>query len=97
MMNNNWEKQKTIKVTSLSSKQALDNELYGSKMLEAVPLDVRGASGVNAFKINGVYEPLEEFSGGWPVYQRKGGVDYWLEYNEDRGGTNNCVCIFGSV
>ena len=51
----------------------------------AVPVDVRGAQGMNAFKINGVYEPIDEYSGGWPVYQRRGGVDYWLEYTEERG------------
>ena len=50
-----------------------------------MPVDVRGANGMNAFKINGVYEPIDEYSGGWPVYQRRGGVDYWLEYTEERG------------
>lgn len=85
MVNGNWERQPTVKVSSLSSRKALDNEMYGDKLPDAMPLDVRGATGVNAFKINGVYEPIDEFSGGWPVYQRKGGVDYWLEYNEERG------------
>ena len=58
----------------------------------AVPVDVRGAHGMNAFKINGVYEPIDEYSGGWPVYHRRGGVDYWLEYTEERG-TCAIVCV----
>jgi len=85
LVNGSWEKQASMKVNSFEIQKEKDNSLYGHLLAEAVTLDVRGASGINAFKINGVYDPIDEYSGGWPVYQRRGGVDYWLEYTEDRG------------
>lgn len=80
-----WEVQSTISVMTIEERRRIDTELYGDKLSEAVPLDVRGATGVNSFKINGVYEPIYEIACGWPVYQRRGSNDYWLEYNSDRG------------
>ena len=85
LVNSNWERQPSVKVITLSSRKSMDIEMFGNKLADAKALDVRGATGVNAFKINGVYEPVDEFSGGWPVYQRKGGVEYCLEFNDERG------------
>ena len=36
-----------VDVTSLSFRKGLDNVMYGDKLTEATPLDVRGATGVN--------------------------------------------------
>ena len=58
-------------------RRQLDLAKYGDQLVKGVALDVRGAMGVNAFKINGVYEPTAEVAGGWPAYQRKGSFEYW--------------------
>ena len=57
------------------------------RLSQAVPVDIRGATGPNASTINGAYEPTKEICGGWPVYRKQGDPDIWLEYTE----ANNLV------
>ena len=35
------------------------------------PVDIRGASGAHELRINGIYVPTEEISGGWPIYRKR--------------------------
>ncbi len=35
------------------------------------PVDIRGAIGPHELRINGVYIPTDELSGGWPVYRKR--------------------------
>jgi hypothetical protein len=44
------------------------------------PIDIRGAKGLNAETINGIYEPTEEICSGWPVYRKRGDPNKWLEF-----------------
>lgn len=46
----------------------------------AVAVDIRGARGPNAAVINGIYEPTDEISSGWPIYRKRGDAGKWLEY-----------------
>jgi len=46
----------------------------------AVAVDIRGARGTNAAIINGIYEPTDEISSGWPIYRKRGDAGKWLEY-----------------
>ena len=46
-----------------------------------VSVDIRGARGPNASIINGIYEPTEEISSGWPIYRKRGDAGKWLEYS----------------
>ena len=46
----------------------------------AVPVDIRGARGPNAAIINGIYEPTEEISSGWPIYRKRNDAAKWLEF-----------------
>jgi len=45
---------------------------------------ISGATGDNAWRVNGVYEVTDEVSGGMPVYKKQGG-DMWLEYHVSNG------------
>lgn len=84
IISGNFEVNNNISVMTVEKRKQLDIEKYGDKLSQAVALDIRGAIGMNAFKVNGVYEPTHEIAGGWPVYQRKGSFDYWLEFNSER-------------
>lgn len=84
LINGSWEVNVNISVMTVEKRKQMDLEKYGDKLSQAVALDIRGAVGMNAFKVNGVYEPTHEIAGGWPVYQRKGSFDYWLEFNSER-------------
>ena len=55
--NSTFEVNTNITVMSVEKRKKTDLEKYGDKLSKAVSLDVRGAVGVNAFKINGIYEP----------------------------------------
>jgi len=44
------------------------------------PIDIRGAKGLNAETINGIYEPTDEICSGWPVYRKRGDPNKWLEF-----------------
>eukprot|EP01036_Dinobryon_divergens_P033733 gene33733-43594_t len=46
----------------------------------AVSIDIRGARGPNAVTINGVYDPTDEVCNDWPVYQKRGDSNKWLEF-----------------
>lgn len=46
----------------------------------AVSIDIRGAKGPNAVTINGVYDPTDEICNDWPVYQKRGDPNKWLEF-----------------
>jgi len=84
LVNGNFKVNMNISVMTVEKRKQMDLEKYGDKLSQAAALDIRGAVGMNAFKVNGVYEPTHEIAGGWPVYQRKGSFDYWLEFNSER-------------
>ena len=42
------------------------------RLAEAMPVEIRGATGPNESSINGVYEPNGEIRGGWPAYRKHG-------------------------
>ena len=46
----------------------------------AVSIDIRGAKGPNAVTINGTYDPTDEVCNDWPVYQKRGDPNKWLEF-----------------
>ena len=46
---------------------------------------IDGATGVNAGRINGFYEPTEEMVGHASVYRKVGDADTWIEYHESSG------------
>lgn len=46
----------------------------------AVSIDIRGAKGPNAVTINGTYDPTDELCNDWPVYQKRGDQNKWMEY-----------------
>ena len=46
----------------------------------AVSIDIRGAKGPNAVTINGTYDPTDEVCNEWPVYQKRGDPNKWLEF-----------------
>ena len=45
---------------------------------------ISGATGDNAWRVNGVYEVTDEVSGGMPVYKKQG-AEMWLEYHVSLG------------
>lgn len=48
-----------------------------------VAIDIRGAKGLNAETINGIYDPTDEGLGApnsWPVYRKRGDPNKWLEF-----------------
>jgi len=54
--------------------------LRNQEASSAVAVDIRGARGPNAAIINGVYEPTEEISSGWPIYRKRNDTSKWLEF-----------------
>lgn len=46
----------------------------------AQSIDIRGAKGSNAISINGTYDPTDEFCNDWPVYQKRGDPNKWMEF-----------------
>lgn len=46
----------------------------------AVSIDIRGAKGPNAITINGTYDPTDEICNDWPVYQKRGDPNKWMEF-----------------
>lgn len=46
----------------------------------AQSIDIRGAKGTNAISINGTYDPTDELCNDWPVYQKRGDHNKWMEF-----------------
>ena len=77
---NKWTSQPTVSIVTAKQRREEDRKLGAERRAQAVPVDVRGATGPSASSINGVYEPTNEICGGWPVYRKQGDPDKWLEY-----------------
>jgi hypothetical protein len=101
---NKWTSQPTVSIVTAKQRREEDRRLGAERRAQAVPVDVRGATGPSASSINGVYEPTNEICGGWPVYRKQGDPDKWLEYivatNEwyvkptaDRGRAEGWMCL----
>ena len=45
---------------------------------------ISGAEGKNAWRVNGVFDPVEGVSEGMPVYRKRDDADLWLEYYAPR-------------
>ena len=41
---------------------------------------ISGAEGPQAWRVNGVFDPVEGVSEGMPVYRKRDDADQWLEY-----------------
>jgi hypothetical protein len=63
----------------LKSRVALLSGAGGQRAL-AVSVRVQGITGPKETLINGVYDPTSESCSGWPVYQKRGDPDTWLEW-----------------
>ena len=48
-------------------------------------MQLSGATGMNAHRINGYYEPIDEIVGNATVYKKMGGADIWIEYYAGTG------------
>ena len=61
----------------------VEADFYGLKdlMFPAVAVSITGATGTEADKINGTYNPTDELSGEMPVYVKVGSSNMWLEYH----------------
>ena len=77
---NEWASQPTVSILTVEQRRKEDQRLGAARRAQAVPVDIRGATGPYASKVNGIYEPTDELCGGWPVYRKRGGPDIWLEY-----------------
>lgn len=77
---NKWTSQSSVSIVSLKQRQEEDRRLGDERRAQSIPVDIRGATGPSASSINGVYEVTDEFSGGWPVYCKRGDSDKWLEF-----------------
>ena len=78
-----WTSQPTVSILTVEQRRKEDQRLGAARRAQAVPVDIRGATGPNASLVNGVYEPTKEICGGWPVYRKRGGPDIWLEYTNE--------------
>ena len=47
-------------------------------------MHISGAEGRNAWRVNGVFDPVEGVSEGMPVYRKRDNADEWLEYDAPR-------------
>jgi hypothetical protein len=99
-----WTSQPSVSIVTFKVRKEEDRIAGAERRLQATPVDIRGAHGPSASSINGVYEPTSEVCGGWPVYQKQGDPDKWLEYivatNEwyvkptaDRGRAEGWMCL----
>ena len=81
-----WTPSTTVSVVTVEQRKEENQKLGAERRAEAVPVDIRGATGDCAAYINGVYVPTEEICDGWPVYRKQGDEgdegdeDTWLEY-----------------
>ena len=99
-----WTSQPSVSIVTLKLRREEDKKAGAERRLQATPVDIRGAHGPSAASINGVYEPTNEHSGGWPVYRKQNDPDKWLEYivatNEwyvkptaDKGRAEGWMCL----
>lgn len=99
-----WTSQPSVSIVTLKQRRFEDKKAGAERRLQATPVDIRGAHGPSATSINGVYEPTNEQSGGWPVYKKQNDPDKWLEYivatNEwyvkptaDKGKAEGWMCL----
>ena len=52
--------------------------------MSAVPLCITGATGENAYKLNGVYKPVPgDLHNGHAIFAKAGEFDWWLLYTTD--------------
>ena len=58
------------------------------------PVDIRGASGAHELRINGVYVPTEEISGGWPIYRKRTEEDNKYGYTYDSHYMLHSICMY---
>ncbi len=42
---------------------------------------IAGAGGPGAWRVNGVFDPVDGVSEGMPVYRKRDDADWWLEYD----------------
>lgn len=99
-----WTSQSTVSIVTLKQRREDDKKRGIERRLQAIPVDIRGATGPSASSINGIYEVTNELCGGWPVYRKKGDADKWLEFivatsewyvkpTADRGRPEGWMCI----
>ena len=59
---------------------------YIQRLLCTNIVQLSGATGNNAYRINGYYEPIDEIVGNASVYKKLGdGADAWIEYHAATG------------
>ncbi len=76
-----WVTQTSITIFTAKRRRDEDRKLGTERKASAVSVDIRGAIGPSASSINGVYDPTDEICGGWPVYQKRGDTEKWLEHH----------------
>ena len=76
-----WAVQSSITIFTAKRRRDEDRKLGTERKASAVSVDIRGAVGPSASSINGVYDPTDEICGGWPVYQKRGDTEKWLEHH----------------
>lgn len=99
-----WTSQPSVSIVTLKHRREEDRQLGAERRAQAIPVDIRGATGPSASSINGIYEVTNEINGGWPVYRKRGDPDKWLEFivatsewyvkpTTDRGRPEGWMCI----
>lgn len=66
-------------VISIKIQKIVTMHVY-KQVAGAVSIDIRGAKGPNAITINGTYDPTDEICNDWPVYQKRGDPNKWMEF-----------------
>lgn len=99
-----WTSQPSVNIITAKQRNEEDAKAGGTRRIRATPVKISGATGPSGPSINGIYEPTDEISGGWPVYRKKDDSEKWLEYivasNEwyvkptaDKGKPEGWMCI----
>ena len=73
--------QNSITIFTAKRRRDEDRKLGTERKASAVSVDIRGAIGPSASSINGIYDTTDEICGGWPVYQKRGDTEKWLEHH----------------
>jgi hypothetical protein len=76
-----WVVQSSITIFTAKRRRDEDRRLGIERRASAVSVDIRGAVGPSASSINGIYDCTDEICGGWPVYQKRGDSEKWLEHH----------------